>query len=76
MKIHDTQITLNDIQTQIDFMASMYLTGGVKVAPIHLDTIFQSFKEVRFALDTLEAIALSNPNGKNVDSENYLPWEN
>lgn len=64
MKIHDTQTTLNEVMEKIDFMTSMYLTGGVKVAPINMNTIFMSFRDVKMSLDALEIMAMSNPAGK------------
>ena len=76
MKIHNTQITLNEIVEKLDFMTSMYLTGGVRIAPINKDTIFNSFREVRMSLDALEIMATGNPTGKNMENEDYLPWEN
>ena len=75
MKVHNTQIVLNEIVEKLDFMTSMYLTGGVRVAPINKDTIFNSFKDVRMSLDALEIMAMSNPEGKNMGEDDYLPWE-
>ena len=75
MKIHATEATLNAILERIDFMTSMYLPGGMKVAPINQATIFNSFRDVRMSLDALEIMSTSNPAGKNMDGEDYLPWE-
>ena len=64
---HDTQKILKEIYNDINFISSMYLTGGVSIKAINQETIFQSFRDVRIALDILEKRVLECPKGKNLE---------
>lgn len=62
--MHDTQKTLAEVAEKLEFMTSMYLTGGVNIAPTNPNTIFDSFRQVRLALDRLESFTKDYPAGK------------
>lgn len=66
--IHNPKEVLKDVYEKVAFINSMYLTGGISIAPVNIETFGQQIRLLKLELDTLECRVNELPQGKNLKS--------